>query len=433
MRKIIAALVAFALLAGCVCLAEGAYEQILAADHISLAEAREQIGDVEVQGEEAQAFCQQMADLESCAGRFIQDKGENSSPDRTYTADVEFYYQKGAPYLTVRYTNYAGELSDAPVEPTEEEGYLFVAHPEGKLFSRQQAFTIYLGVEDMRVIWADGDCDYHLSRGNGDVSEADEVPDEEKESFIAVIDAVDRIFSSMEHSHRYVAENKTLYVYVAMGDGMRQKLLTGLNNPDLQETWQELVEQTCTASDKLGTVLTLAVRDGMMDYSKATCTVLYVETLNDANEYYAQDTLCVISNGEVMYDINDDVAALQPSGAGGGGAQGSASPQAGASSGDTSSATMGERNALESARNYLEVIPFSYEGLVEQLEYEGYSHSEAVYGADYCGANWFEQAALKARSYLDIMSFSRSGLIEQLEYEGFTHEQAVYGVEQNGY
>lgn len=31
------------------------------------------------------------------------------------------------------------------------------------------------------------------------------------------------------------------------------------------------------------------------------------------------------------------------------------------------------------------------------------------------------------------MSFSRGGLIDQLEYEGYTHEQAVYGVEQNGY
>ena len=28
------------------------------------------------------------------------------------------------------------------------------------------------------------------------------------------------------------------------------------------------------------------------------------------------------------------------------------------------------------------------------------------------------------------MSFSKSGLIEQLEYEGFTHEQAVYGADQ---
>lgn len=41
--------------------------------------------------------------------------------------------------------------------------------------------------------------------------------------------------------------------------------------------------------------------------------------------------------------------------------------------------------------------------------------------------------ALKsAESYLDIMSFSYEGLIEQLEYEGFTHEQAVYGAKSVG-
>ena len=68
-----------------------------------------------------------------------------------------------------------------------------------------------------------------------------------------------------------------------------------------------------------------------------------------------------------------------------------------------------------------------------QLEYEKYSHEEAVYAADHCGADWNEQAAKKAEAYLDIMSFSRQGLIDQLEYEGFTHDQAVYGAEQNGY
>ena len=31
-----------------------------------------------------------------------------------------------------------------------------------------------------------------------------------------------------------------------------------------------------------------------------------------------------------------------------------------------------------------------------------------------------------------MMGFSRSELISQLEYEKFTHEQAVYGVEANG-
>ncbi len=95
--------------------------------------------------------------------------------------------------------------------------------------------------------------------------------------------------------------------------------------------------------------------------------------------------------------------------------------------------TMGEKNALSKAKDYLEFTAFSYSGLIEQLEYEKFSHEEAVYGADNCGADWNEQAVLKAKSYLEFSSFSKEGLIEQLEYEGFTHEQAVYGAEQNGY
>ena len=52
---------------------------------------------------------------------------------------------------------------------------------------------------------------------------------------------------------------------------------------------------------------------------------------------------------------------------------------------------------------------------------------------DNCGADWNEQAAIKAQDYLDFSSFSRSGLIEQLEFEGFTTEQAEYGVKEVGY
>ena len=45
-------------------------------------------------------------------------------------------------------------------------------------------------------------------------------------------------------------------------------------------------------------------------------------------------------------------------------------------SGDTD-ATMGERNALKSARQYLNSMAFSYSGLIEQLEYEGYQIGRA--------------------------------------------------------
>lgn len=96
-------------------------------------------------------------------------------------------------------------------------------------------------------------------------------------------------------------------------------------------------------------------------------------------------------------------------------------------------ATIGEKNALDTALSYLSIMPFSYSGLIEQLEYEGYTYQEAVYGVDNCGADWNEQAALQAQSYLDIMPFSREGLIEQLEFEGFTKEQAEYGVQDVGY
>ncbi|MFR8171202.1 MAG: Ltp family lipoprotein [Marvinbryantia sp.] len=95
--------------------------------------------------------------------------------------------------------------------------------------------------------------------------------------------------------------------------------------------------------------------------------------------------------------------------------------------------TMGQKNALTSALSYLDYSAFSYTGLIEQLEYEGYSNEDAVFAVDNCGADWNEQAAKSAKSYLEYSAFSRDGLIEQLEYEGFTHEQAVYGVESNGY
>ena len=95
--------------------------------------------------------------------------------------------------------------------------------------------------------------------------------------------------------------------------------------------------------------------------------------------------------------------------------------------------TIGQTNALASAKYYLEYLTFSYDGLIGQLEYEGYTEEEATYAVDNCGADWNEQAAKSAKEFLDFSSFSRTSLIEQLEYKGFTHEQAVYGVEANGY
>ena len=95
-------------------------------------------------------------------------------------------------------------------------------------------------------------------------------------------------------------------------------------------------------------------------------------------------------------------------------------------------ATLGEKNALSKAESYLEYSAFSYSGLIKQLKYEGYTASEAKYGADNCGADWYEQSVRKAKEYIKYTAFSYSGLVEQLEYEGFTELQATHGADNCG-
>lgn len=171
--------------------------------------------------------------------------------------------------------------------------------------------------------------------------------------------------------------------------------------------------------------------------AKLSRTICSSEAQSDVDLFFfvlddrgREDTLLAVYNGEVTLDIFEGYDA-----AGAESAQGAPDQQAKADEepAAASEPTMGERNALKSAQQYLSFMAFSYDGLVRQLEFEGYSHDEAVYAADNCGADWNEQAAKKAADYLDMMSFSRDGLIDQLEFEGFSEEQAVYGVEQNGY
>ena len=89
--------------------------------------------------------------------------------------------------------------------------------------------------------------------------------------------------------------------------------------------------------------------------------------------------------------------------------------------------TSGMKEALQAAKDYLSYMAFSYNGLVEQLEYTGYTTKEATYAADHCGADWKEQAVIRAKDYMGIAAFSLKTLTEQLENVGFTPEEAAYG------
>jgi hypothetical protein len=87
----------------------------------------------------------------------------------------------------------------------------------------------------------------------------------------------------------------------------------------------------------------------------------------------------------------------------------------------------GRDQAVRKAHEYLRYEAFSLKGLVSQLKFEGFSTSDATYGASHSGANWWKEAAAKAKEYLHTQAFSRSGLVAQLKFEGFTSAQALYG------
>lgn len=97
--------------------------------------------------------------------------------------------------------------------------------------------------------------------------------------------------------------------------------------------------------------------------------------------------------------------------------------------------TAGQRAALESARNYLDMGGFSKRKLTQQLSSsygEGFSRSDARWAVKHSGADWNQEAVDSAKSYMDMGGFSRQRLLEQLTSsygEGFTQAQAEYAVE----
>lgn len=95
--------------------------------------------------------------------------------------------------------------------------------------------------------------------------------------------------------------------------------------------------------------------------------------------------------------------------------------------------TLAQQNAISKAQDYLEYQGFSRDGLIGQLEYEGYSTADATFGADNSGADWNAEAAEKAKSYMEYQSFSRQGLYDQMAYEKFTDAQIQFALAQVGY
>ena len=207
-----------------------------------------------------------------------------------------------------------------------------------------------------------------------------------------------------EYEFKYDEESKIYSMYITQ-EGLAYSASMAKFGDDIMSVWVDMRDSIMELSDTAIGIIS--------DLTGDTSPFLSINVRNDLDP---DKILLSTLNSVVIYDVVADEST-------------SSSKTAVA---DQSSASTGEKNALKSAKQYLEFTSFSYTGLVEQLEYEGYSSKEAKYGADYCGADWNEQAAKSARNYLEFTAFSYSGLVEQLEYEGYSSEEAKYGVDRCG-
>jgi colicin import membrane protein len=108
------------------------------------------------------------------------------------------------------------------------------------------------------------------------------------------------------------------------------------------------------------------------------------------------------------------------------------SPTAQRSAAPASSPTLGQQNALRSAKEYLRLGGFSRAGLVDQLKHEGFSDDEALVAVEEADSDWVDQAISSAERYISSGSFSRKSLVEQLRHDGFSDHDATAAVEAVG-
>lgn len=131
---------------------------------------------------------------------------------------------------------------------------------------------------------------------------------------------------------------------------------------------------------------------------------------------------------------------------GGGSSDNKSTPSTSQSAGDNKSSattsdpaaklTAVQKNARKSAENYLSTMPFSKDGLIQQLSSDAgdkFSAADATAAVNTLDTNWNEQAAKAAKNYMKIQPMSCDGLIQQLSStagDKYTTDQATYGAKQ---
>lgn len=215
-----------------------------------------------------------------------------------------------------------------------------------------------------------------------------------------------------------IREVGRLVIINSWGDNMMGQVLKAqMGDKECIESWDNLVSTIVSVQPKVQSLF-----DSQPDNKR-------IVIWNIVNENKHDVTWLSVSEGEVLYDTVAASALKEV----GGSKKAPAATTAPTPVPEGPALTLGQKNAIGSAKTYLTYSSFSRSGLIGQLEFEGFSTEDATFAVDFLDVDWNEQAAKSAETYLTYSSFSRQGLIDQLEFEGFTHDQAVYGVEKVGY
>lgn len=84
---------------------------------------------------------------------------------------------------------------------------------------------------------------------------------------------------------------------------------------------------------------------------------------------------------------------------------------------------------INTALKYLDSTGFSKDGLIRQMEHDGYETGRAQRAIQQIGPDWNEQAAKAAESYLRVEDYSKEELQDLLKKAGFTEDEAAAGAE----
>ncbi len=299
---LIAIMLMLALSCDSICMADAengtAYDAICEEEKVEIDDA---IRRMEANGNTE--FLQMLNELKACEGLYIQDKTENSS-EKTYTAEVDVYLKYGVPFCQVTYKNFRGELGEAEISYDTNGKYLFLTKPIGTFIGSEYEFSILISEDRMNIQWGTGN-NYSLTRSEGAESELENpvIPFEETENYRLIMDKIDSVFSEYDHDCVYNAETHELFIYVAMKNNFRSKLLNGMVTT---KNWESFLSQLEDVTSTLSTVVELSTREGLYSLHEGKCSITVVNNLNITNTYTKSGISCIVRNGVVVYDALND-------------------------------------------------------------------------------------------------------------------------------